>query len=282
MGLFSSLFGSDDGSKEAARVMQANLNTIRSMAEADQRARNDIISGLQPSIDYSNTVDRTVIDTSLADAATARARGDTMWDQYMSSVMPVQRQFYQEALDYGGLADQERAAGQAVSDVRQQYAIQKGINDRSLASMGVNPNSGRFAAADRAAELAAMAASAGGATKARTTARDTGIQLRKDASQIGNATLGATQDFTRLGLGANQLAGGLSNNLVNRGLAVGSFKVGGTANAMNALSGASAQYANALQNTDSSGILPGLMGFGASALTAPATSYAGQVLTKYF
>lgn len=282
MGLFSSLFGSDDGSKEAARVMQANLNTIKDMAAKDQAARNEIIAGLQPSLAYSDATDRTVIDTSLADAKTARSRGNTMWDEYMSNIMPVQRQFYQEALDYGGLADQERAAGQAVSDIRQQYGIQKGINDRNLASMGVNPNSGRFAAADRAAELAAMAAAAGGATKARVGARDTGIQLRKDATQIGNMALSGAQDFTRLSLNANQLAGGLSNNLVNRGLAVGQFKVGGTANAMNALSGASSQYANALQQTDSSGILPGLMGFGASALTAPDTSAAGRVLTKYF
>lgn len=282
MGLFSSLFGSDDGSKEAARVMQANLDTIKSMAAQDQAARNDIISGLQPSLDYSNTVDRTVIDSSIADAETARGRGNTMWDEYMTSIMPVQRKFYQEALDYGGLADQERAAGQAVSDVRQQYAVQKGINDRNLASMGVNPNSGRFADSDRTAQLMAMAAAAGGATKARTGARDTGIQLRKDATTIGNSAIGATQDFGRLSLGANQLAGGLSNNLVNRGLAVGNFKVGGTANAMNALSGASTAYANTLQNTDSSGMLPGLLGLGASALMAPANSVAGKALTKYF
>ena len=140
--------------------------------------------------------------------------------------------------------------------------MQKAASDRALAAMGVNPNSGRYASADRAAQLAEMAAAAGGATKARTMARDTGIQLRKEASTIGNAQLGGAQDFTRLALGGEQLAGGLSGSAVNRGLAVGQFKVGGTANAMNALSGAASNYANTLSQQDTSGLIPTIAGVG--------------------
>ena len=128
--------------------------------------------------------------------------------------------------------------------------------------MGINPSSGRFASSDRAAELAAMAAAAGGATKARTTARDTGIQLRKEASTIGNATLAGSQDFNRLALGGVQTAGSLTGNAVTRGLQAGQFKVGGTANAMNAVSGAASNYANALANQDTSGIFPTIAGVG--------------------
>lgn len=278
MGLFSDLFGDDSGSEKAAEVAQANLNWQKQMAAEDQARRESIVSGLQPSLDYANAADRSVIEAAMRDAETARTRGNTMWDEYMSSVMPVQRQFYKEALDYGGTADQERAAGLATSDVRQQYATQKAINDRALASMGVNPNSGRFASADRASELAAMAAAAGGATKARTTARDTGIQLRKDATQIGQNLLTGTQNFGNLTLANQNLAGGLTNNAVNRGLAVGQFKVGGTANTMNAVSNAASNAASAYQNTDTTGLIPGLMGFGAAALTAPSTSWIGKKL----
>lgn len=262
MGLFDSIFGSDDGSKKAAKAMQANLAYVKETAARDQAARDAILSGLQPSLNYANETDRKLIESAMTDAATSRERGNTLWDQYMTSVVPVQKKFYQEALDYGGLADQERAAGLATSDVRQQYAIQKGMNDRALAAMGVNPNSGRFASADRAAQLAAMAAAAGGATKARTTARDTGIQLRKDASTIGNATLAGSQDYTRLGLAGTQTAGALTGNEFARGLSAGQFKVGGTANAMNAVSGAASNYANALAAQDTSGILPTLAGVG--------------------
>jgi hypothetical protein len=276
MGLFDFLFGDDSGSEEAARVMRENAAAIKDMAAKDQAARDAIISGLTPDLTYANETDKSIIEASIADASAARDRGNVTWDQYMTNVVPVQEKFFKEALDYGGLADQETRAREAVSDIRQQYGIQKGINERNLASMGVNPNSGRFAAADRAAELSAMAASAGGATKARNVARDTGIQLRKDATTIGQGLVGQTQDFGRLNIAANQLAGGLTNNAVNRGLAVGQFKVGGTANAMNALNSANSNYANALQNTDSSGLLPGLLGFGASALTAPATSWIGK------
>lgn len=260
MGIWSSIFGSDEGTQAAADAMQENLDYIKGLAEQDQATRDEILAALQPNLDYANETDRAIIEQALADAEVNRDRGNTMWDQYMTNVVPVQTQFYKEALDYGGAADQERAAGLATSDVRQQYAIQKKANDRALAAMGVNPNSGRYASADRAAQLAEMAAAAGGATKARTQARDTGIQLRKEASQIGNATLGASQDFTRLSLGANQLAGSLTNNAVNRGLAAGAFKVGGTANAMNAVSNASSNYANVLAQQDTSGIFPTIAG----------------------
>lgn len=280
MGLFGDLFGDDSGSKEAARIARDNLNWQKKMQAEDQARRDAIVSGLQPTLDYANTTDRTLIENAIKDAETSRARGGTLWDEYMTSVMPVQRQFYKEALDYGGAADQERAAGMATSDVRQQYATQKAINDRALASMGVNPNSGRFASADRASELAAMAAAAGGATKARTTARDTGIQLRKDATQIGQNLITGTQNFGTLALQNQNLAGGLTNSAVNRGLAVGQFKVGGTANAMNAVSNAASNAASAYQNTDATGLIPGLMGFGAAALTAPSTSWIGKKITS--
>lgn len=262
MGLFSDVFGSSDGSKAAARVAAANLAWQKEMAKEDQARRDAIVSGLQPSLDYANTTDRTLIEKAIEDAETSRSRSNTLWDQYMTEIVPVQSKFYKEALDYGGEADQARAAGLATSDVRQQYAVQKGINDRNLAAMGVNPNSGRFASADRAAELAAMAAAAGGASKARTTARDTGIQLRKEATTIGRGLVTDTQNFGNLAINNQTLAGGLTNQAVNRGLAIGNFKVGGTANAMNAANSAAGIASNAYANQDTSGLIPTIAGVG--------------------
>jgi hypothetical protein len=262
MGLFSSLFGDNSGSKAAAAAMRENLAYIKEQAAKDQAARNEILTGLQPYVSTANTLDTELASNALSDAATARTRGNTLWDQYMTSVVPVQSQFYKEALDYGGLADQERAAGMATSDVRQQYAIQKGIDERALEAMGVNPNSGRFASANRAAELAAMAAAAGGATRARSMARDTGVQLRKEATSIGQNLIPGTQNFGNQALNFGTQASSSIANPVVRGLQLGQFKVGGTANAMNAVSGAASNYANTLANTDTTGIFPTLAGVG--------------------
>lgn len=277
MGLFSSLFG-NEGAEKAAEVAEQTLAWQKQMAAEDQARRDAIVKGLQPNLDYSAETDKGIIESSLQDAATARGRSQTLWDEYMSSVMPMQQKFYREAFEYGGLADQERAAGTAISDVRQQYGIQQGINQRNLASMGINPNSGRFAATNRATELAAMAAAAGGATKARNTARDTGIQLRKDATTIGQSLGSGSQDYTRLNLGANQLASGLTNNIVNRGLAVGNFQSGGVPTYMSNVGASGNSASNALANTDS-GLLPGLIGLGASVAMAPSTSWIGKKLT---
>lgn len=274
MGLFSSIFGSDDGSKKASRVMRQNLDYVRGLQQADQADRDSIYAGLQPEIDYANGVDKEVVGDALDWGDKNRNRSDVMWKRYKQNVMPVEDVYYREALAAGGEADQNRAAGRAVSDIRQQQDIARAGMNRDLASMGVNPNSSRFGSANRAAELMAMAAAAGGATNAREGQRRWGMDVRGEAVDRGRTNIDAAKGFGDSSLAANIAASGIAGNAVNRGLAAGQFKVGGRQNFSNSISGASGGYASALQNTDTTGLVPGLLGFGSSFLTAPKGSVA--------
>ncbi len=56
---------------------------------------------------------------------------------------------------------------EAVADVRQQFTQQRAADTRRLTAMGVNPNSGRFAAADRSAGTSESLAAAGAANMGR-------------------------------------------------------------------------------------------------------------------
>lgn len=282
MGLFSDLFGSNSGSKQAARVAQATLDWQKQQVAQDRADRAGIVAGLQPQITLANTVDQGTIGELQGLAGDSRARGNTLWNSYINNVAPVESKFYKEALDYGGEADQASAAGEAVSDVRQQAGIQRQMNQRQMTSMGINPNSGRFASQDRMAQLLEMAAAAGGATKARKAQRDAGIQLRKDATQIGQNTLNASGTFSNAAIGSNNAASSVANNGVARGLQVGEFKVGGLPTYMSGVGNASNAAATAYNNTNTTGLLPGALGVGASFLTAPTGSWAANKMTEWF
>jgi hypothetical protein len=130
---------------------------------------------------------------------TNQGRADDLWDTYVTNYKPVLEKSAQESLDYGNEADQNRAAGRAVSDVRQQGDINRGITDRNLASMGVNPNSSKFVTAYGANTLRETAAAAGAGTNAREMARDKGINLRQGVAATGSNLASTGLGYSSLG-----------------------------------------------------------------------------------
>ena len=152
-------------------------------------------------------------------AAAQRAKTDTLFD-------PVKEQMVKEAMDYGGTADQSGLAQAAAANVDQQFDQQRSAMDRSLTSMGVNPNSGKFVSSNRAMDIAQAGQRAAQQTAARQTAKDKGIALRAGAANygagLGNTSANAYNTAVGAGSaaagsagagvgGANQSAAGVSN-----------------------------------------------------------------------
>jgi hypothetical protein len=121
----------------------------------------------------------------------------------------LQEQVVGEARQYGGQSDQAMKAGEAIADVRSQAAMSRAAGNRSLASMGVNPNSGRFAAMTNRANMGEAARAAGAANSARQGARDKGIALR--AGALSGITGQQNVAGQNLGMGANISGAGLSS-----------------------------------------------------------------------
>jgi hypothetical protein len=137
-----------------------------------------------------------------------QGRADDLWNTYVTNYKPVLEKSAQESLEYGNEADQNRAAGRAVTDVRQQGQINREAMDRNLASMGINPNSGKFVTAYGANALRETAASAGAGTNAREMARDKGIMLRQGAAATGS-------NIASTGLGYSSLGTSQGTNAIN-------------------------------------------------------------------
>jgi hypothetical protein len=106
----------------------------------------------------------------------------------------------------------DRFAGQAGADVQQQLAVQRGVANRNLTRMGINPNSGRFAALNNQYALGGAAATAGAKTNARMNARNTGIGLKMNAANMGRNLPGTA--LSAIGTASN--VGSAAGNLVQQ------------------------------------------------------------------
>lgn len=158
-------------------------------------------------LEFGLQANRTAFDQSQADRAyTLERRG---------VLSGMQDKLVSDANSFDTEARRNELAGQAGADVEQAFASQRGSTARSMARMGVNPSSGRFAAMTGQMDMAQATARAGASNTARTAARTEGRAMTDRAT---NALAGyPAMGMQATGQGAQLAAGGLS--LANQGLA---------------------------------------------------------------
>lgn len=219
-------------------------------AAADLAFRTRVYEESKPAQDELRGLTRDVVTGQLQDAATARQRGNEQYEQYQSTFRPLEQQMAAEAMAYGGAADQESQAGRALSDVSQQSARARDISTRAMASMGINPNSGRFASMQRVNQAQEAATGAGMANNARTQARDKGISLRAGAAAFGRNQVNSSGQMIGLSGNAGNSAVANQNTSFMSGLPYASFQSGAYGNQIQAAGlGNQAAIANASNAT---------------------------------
>lgn len=138
-------------------------------------------------------------------AATDRAR-------QQSTFIPLQDQYIadaQKAMNPATMAaNAEKRSSEAVADVRQQFAQQRGADTRRLTAMGVSPDSGRFIAANRGLGTAEALAAAGASNIGRrqSIAEDEAKAetMRANAINLGSGLAVNPMDSIRTSNGATQ------------------------------------------------------------------------------
>lgn len=254
---------------DPAPVDPGPANAANANAAADLSFRTRVYDESKPWQAEFQGLTRDVANSALEDARLSRERGAEQYSQYMQTFRPIEQKMASEAMEYGSAADQERQAGSVVSDVRQQGAIARGISARAMASMGVNPNSGRFAGMDRGNALRETAMAAGGANSARLTARDKGIGLRAGAAAFGRNQVNTAGQMTGLAGASGAGAVNAGNAGFMAGLPYANFQAGGYASGMQAAGiGQQGAIANANNAANSGMDLGGLIGGAAKLYTA--------------
>jgi|TARA_R110002096_G_scaffold394082_1_gene589293 hypothetical protein len=187
---------------------------------------------------------------------------------------PLERSIVQDAEQFNTEAYRNDLASQAAADAGQAFGISQQQNQRAMSSMGVNPNSGRFAGMQKASELQQSAARANVMTGTRSQAQQMGYARKLDAAGLGRGLAGASAAAYGGASAAGSMAGGNAqsagqNYMGNMSIGAGTMGAGqqmqlqGLGNVLN-------NQTQTYINTSGSfmGDLGGILGGAASAYTA--------------
>lgn len=167
--------------------------------------------------DATDNLNNQVTTQQLTDMRKASDRSDSEWDRYNKLFKPVEDRMVSDAMNYDTPEAQAKAAAEAKADVMNNAAQSQQQNTRQMASMGINPGSGRFAGVDRATDTAVALAGAGAQNAAREGVKATGMALREGVANFGKGSTATAAQQVGLGLNAgnsavgNQLAGDASS-----------------------------------------------------------------------
>ena len=153
---------------------------------------------------------------ALQDRSNAWATEDRA--RYKSIYQPMEDEYAAEANNWDSPERQAQMAAEAKADVLGSAAQAQEANTRQMASMGINPNSGRFAGVDRANDTQTALAAAGAQNNARTTARSQGMAMKADALNIGKGL--PSQAATAAGLSLNSGNSAMGNQIAGQSAAM--------------------------------------------------------------
>ncbi|QRE00582.1 hypothetical protein [Pseudomonas phage Itty13] len=178
----------------------------------DQWAEQDRATG-QKTRDELNQIAKDAISTGKGyeeafnkQASDQFAFAKEQQDRYRDTFQPVEDRFAQDAMTWDSADRQNQMAAQAKADVVGNAAAAQQQSQRQMSAMGVNPNSGRFGASNRASNLNTALAAAGAQNQARDTVRQQGLALRGQAVGIGQNVAQMGQQAQGLGMQATSAA----------------------------------------------------------------------------
>lgn len=249
---------------------------------ATERMANRQYELQQESLDYfkerQNKLDATadkVTERQLALAETTTAQGTDLYNYQKEVFRPVEQSLVSQAMRESTPEYYEKYAQEAVARVAAAQGNAAGQTERALASMGVNPNSGAFASAQRGLQLQNAAALGAASNESYDRAESLGWARRAEVAGLGKGLVGAGNASYGLATGAssaavsagNQTAQTAGANLGTSTQYAGLGLQGATAvmNGQNDIYKAGLNYAAA---TDSTGQILGAIGQGVGAYMA--------------
>ena len=187
---------------------------------------------------------------------------------------PLEKSIVADAQNFNTAAYRDQLASRAAADSGLAFSNTRAQNQRQMASMGVNPNSGRFAGIQNSAGIAQAATTANAMTNTRLQAEQMGHARSMDAAGLGRnlagASIGAYQGASNAGsqAGANAQSAG-QNYMGNMATGAGTIGNGQQMQLQGLSSVLNAQTQTYINTNDSLlGDLGGILGGGAAAYTA--------------
>ncbi len=125
---------------------------------------------------------------SAQDEQTRQARD--YYEDYRTTFRPVEQGLVRDVEEFNTDAFREQLARQAAAEAGRAFGTTQQASERAMASMGVNPASGRFAGMQAQNQLGLAASRAGAMTGARERAEQMGYARRLDVTGLGRGLPG--------------------------------------------------------------------------------------------
>lgn len=143
--------------------------------------------------DQNSAVARPIVEGQAALMDQAIEQGDDYYSFMKEYGRPVDIALQEEAMAAGSQAAQDAAAGRVRGTMEKAQASEEAQQNRAMAGMGVNPNSGRFAGLAAARSVANASSTAGAMDSARQTEKNLGFAKKLDVSGVFRGLPGASQ-----------------------------------------------------------------------------------------
>jgi hypothetical protein len=129
------------------------------------------------------------------------------YDYQTQTYRPVERGLVQQAQQFDTADYRNQLAAQAAADAGRAFGQTQAATQRAMGSMGVNPNSGRFAGLTNQNAVALAAQRAGAMTGTRQQAEQMGWARKMDVTGLGRNLPGASTAAYQGATGAGSAAG---------------------------------------------------------------------------
>jgi len=204
-----------DASADAARI-QAGLG-------------RDQLAFAREQYDRSAPVLEQIANQQIAAQDEQMSQARDYYNYQKDTYRPLERGLVADAQNFNTEAYQNQVASQAAADAGRAFGIGQQQNQRAMASMGANPNSGRFAGMQNATGLQQAAMRANAMTGARNQAQQMGYARKLDAAGLGRGLAGASAaaygGASNAGSMAGQNAQSAGQNYMGN-MAIGSGTIG--------------------------------------------------------
>ena len=142
--------------------------------------------------DQNNPLMQDIAKKQAASMDQQMAQGKDYYDYNKETFRPIEQGLVADAQNFDTDAMRNQLATKASADAGLAFGQQNQANERRMASMGVNPNSGRFQGMAQQSGLMQAGAKAGAMTGARERAQQTGYARKLDAVGMGRGLAGAS------------------------------------------------------------------------------------------
>jgi hypothetical protein len=181
----------------------------------------------------------------------AGAHAQAYFDEYQNVYRPAAEKLITDAMRFNTEAYRDDLAQQAMGDVERQAAMARDASMRNMAAMGVDPNSGRALAIQRAAQIQDAAARANAANATRLAAEEAGFARLNAAlaNKAGSHLIQGANDALSVDASVTNTNTQARTSAMNTGLSAAASALGSGLSAQASMFGSGVSgMSNALQS----------------------------------